>query len=578
MEQLKRSKNRNKGGYTKSLAFYLCFAVVFILVLIPLYFTPISSDDFIYITNSSKWSDIAWRYMNWSGRLVADSASLFLLQLPSIVYKIIKALIWSGLIAMISQLPAASKGKLTWSLKNFVIVFLLYWIANPNLGQTSFWTVGFANYILTNFFIVAYFALAFYIKETKVQRWQYLAIPFLGLLAGNSNENTSIVVVLLTIIFLLIEKRKKVFLLGLPFTIVGTLGLLLSPGQQVRLQNPIFQDFRDLSVFRRLWEYFSSPWFIDTFKSFSWVLVAFIFIGFMYFFKRQIPQKNNLVYCLIFFFSAIIANAAFGGSYVFPVSLRSLNGALIFFLISLAFFMEDLSFSRTPIYKRSILYFVLLLCLPFGLTYYFATKSVISLHGQFQVREQAILDGKKQNQKKIYIPNYNVGKLYNPSDSIDLYQGDIVEYYDTKATIVEFDKDFSFDYSDQTLVNSKQIPLNRSFGKGVHLKAMNIFPDERVVNKYSINLTFDRSLLKEYSSEDFVLFIHVNWKKDTSANEAQFIADTPLHNQLSVDGKYIFSSPIDNIRPQDISSVDLEIYNQTTKTSHVQTTIEMNDR
>lgn len=558
----------------------LCLGIAVILVLIPLAFTPISSDDFIYVTNNTKWSNLGWRYLHWSGRIVADSFSLILLQLPSFIYKFLKAIIWIGLLLLISYLPSLLNKKHTWEIRNFVILFLLYWVANPNLGQTSFWTVGFANYLLTNFFIVAYFALVFYLKDEKLRSWHFIAIPILGLLAGNSNENTSIVVILLTLFFLLIEKNNQTFLLGLPFTIIGTLTLLLSPGQHARLLNPTFQIAREQSIFQRLWNYFSTSLFIDTFKSFLLVFVVFILIGFIYLLRRQFPKKRNVVYSLIFFFSAVIANAAFGGSYVFPVAIRSLNGALVLFLISIAFILDDLLYDKIPVHKKSTSYIIALLCVPFFFGYFYATKSVISLHGQFNIRQEAILSGKKNNLATIYIPNYNVGKLYNESDSIDLYQAGLDMYYDVKkpVSIAQFTKDFSFDYSSKRLVNAEQIPLNTSFGGNVHLKALNVFKDTRTLNNYSINLTFDSSLLDVYSADNTTLFIHVNWKRDSTSKSTMFNADTSLNNQLFVDGKYIFSSPIEDIRPQDITSVDIGIYDTAAKKNLIETNIPMDKR
>ncbi|MDT2737211.1 DUF6056 family protein [Enterococcus pseudoavium] len=580
MKHLKRSKNSDINFKSKKTIITLCLIISFILVLIPIAFTPVSSDDFIYLTRNPTWSNLAWRYMNWSGRIVADTASLVMLQLPPLVYNFFKATIWIGLIILISQLPSILNKEYKWNMKNFLIIFILYWIANPNLGQTSFWTVGYSNYLLTNFFIMAYVVVLFLLKDKDLKLWNILAIFILGILAGNSNENTSIVVVLLTVVFILIEKNKKVFILGLPFTLIGTLSLLLSPGQSERLQHPAFQISREQSLFHRLWNYFSSPWFIDTFKSFSWVFVTFILIGFIYFFKHQRPQKQNMVYSLIFFFSAVIANAAFGGSYVFPVALRSLNGALVLFLVSITFLLNDLVYSKNPVYKKSIFYLIILLCFPFSLSYFYATKSVISLHGQFQVREQAILNGKKNKLKTIYIPNYYVGKLYNPSDSIDLYQGNIGDYYNTNAstTIVPFNKNVGFDYGNKKFIEAKQIPLHKNFGKNIQLKSLNIFQDERDINNYSINLTFDKSLLSQYSSDESILFIHVHWKRESLQNVATLNADSSLNNQISVDGKYIFSSPIGDVRPQDISSVDIGIYNTKTSTNTIQTTVDMNNK
>ena len=189
MEQLRRSKKQinKKLKANKYLNIFLCVGIAIIMIIIPLIFTPISSDDFIYITNNSEWSDISWRYMNWSGRLVADIASLILLQLPPIIYIFFKATVWVGMISLISQLPSIFNKSYTWNTNNFIVIFLLYWIANPNLGQTSFWTVGFTNYILTNFFIVLYLSSIFFFKDRRMKLWHFLIIPILGLLAGNSN-------------------------------------------------------------------------------------------------------------------------------------------------------------------------------------------------------------------------------------------------------------------------------------------------------------------------------------------------------------------------------------------------------
>ena len=202
---------------------------------------------------------------------------------------------------------------------------------------------------------------------------------------------------------------------------------------------------------------------------------------------------------------------------------------------------------------------------------------MISLHGQFKVREQAILDGKKRNQKTIYIPNYYVGKLYNPSDSIDLYQGNLNDYYEveTGTRIVSFDKDFSFDYSNEKLINAKQIVLNRSFGKNIYLKALNVFSDDRNVNNYSVNLTFNENLLQNYSSDEAMLFIHVYWRRDSNSAITRFDVNTSLNNQLLVEDKYIFSSPIGDIRPQDIEHIDVGIHNLKTNKTDEQTTVDM---
>lgn len=420
-------------------------------------------------------------------------------------------------------------------------------------------------------------AVVFKFRDTKLKISHIFIISTLGLFAGNSNENTSIIVVLLTLIFILIEKKKKTFIIGLPFTLLGTLSLLLSPGQHERLQHPGFQLYREQSLFTRLWNYFSSSFFVDTFKSFSWLFVAFIFIAFIYFGKHQIPKKQNIIYSLIFFFSAVISNAAFGASYSFPVAQRAINGALVLFLIALSFFLNDLDYDRSSIYKKSLFYLVVLLCIPFSISYFYATKSVISLLGQFQVREKIILSGKKNNLSRIYIPNYYVGKLYNPSDSIDMFQGNLGDYYDVSPSvgITAFDKDVSFDYGNKKLINSKQFNVNRSLGQNIDLRAINFFQDKRTSNKYCLNLTFNNSLLNAYSPEEYLLFVHVFWKRGNNQGSTMLNADTSLNNELVNEENYIYSLPIGDIRPQDIVTIDTGIYDRTNKSNIVQTKIDI---
>lgn len=574
-----RDRVRNYGEDNQKLIFIL-LAVTTLVVFIPTVLTPLHSDDFIYVLHNDQWSNLVWRYFNWSGRIVADSFSLVVLQLPKFLTSLVQALIWTGLIFLITTLPSFVNENFKFHKLHFIVIFLLYWVANPNLGQTSLWTVGFANYLFTNFLIVAYFTLLFYLQNKKLSSLSVIGLALLATLAGNSNENTSIVLVLLTIAMLLIEKNKKVFIIALPFTVLGTLLLLLSPGQSARLEHPSFQVIREQSIFERLWNYFSTSLFIETFKSFVWLFAIFVLVSFIYLVQKKTLQKRNIVYSIIFFFAAILSNAAFGGSYVFPVALRSLNGALILFLISLSFYIEDLIFDKKALRQSSITYLILLLLIPFSFGYCYATKSVYMLSRQFKIRESTISEAKKDNPKVVYIPNFYVGKLYNPSDSIDMFQGRVGQYAGIKPTvsIKQFDKDFSFDYGNKRLVNKRQFPLNRDLGNNIHLKAINILPDTRSLNKYSVNMIFDSSLKEKYEANRYRLIIHVVWKRQGNVSNQIFNADTSLNNQLAIDGKYIFSSPIGDIRLQDILSIQTGIFDTQTQENLNETVVNINHK
>ncbi len=204
------SEGRNQKLELKSnKSIFILLALATLFVLIPTVFTPLHSDDFIYVLHNDQWSNLVWRYFNWSGRIVADSFSLVVLQLPKFLTSLIQSLIWTGLIFLITTLPGIVNQKFKFHKLHFIIIFMLYWVDNPNLGQTSFWTVGFANYLFTNFLILAYFTFLFYLRDRKLNSLSMVGLIILATLAGNSNENTSIVIVLLTMVMLLIEKNKK---------------------------------------------------------------------------------------------------------------------------------------------------------------------------------------------------------------------------------------------------------------------------------------------------------------------------------------------------------------------------------
>lgn len=92
-----RDRVRNYGEDNQKLIFIL-LAVTTLVVFIPTVLTPLHSDDFIYVLHNDQWSNLVWRYFNWSGRIVADSFSLVVLQLPKFLTSLVQALIWTGLI------------------------------------------------------------------------------------------------------------------------------------------------------------------------------------------------------------------------------------------------------------------------------------------------------------------------------------------------------------------------------------------------------------------------------------------------------------------------------------------------
>ena len=91
-------------------------------------------------------------------------------------------------------------------------------------------------------------------------------------------------------------------------------------------------------------------------------------------------------------------------------------------------------------------------------------------------------------------------------------------------------------------------------------------------------MVFDNDLKKKYDSSRYKVFIHVVWKRQGNSSKQIFNADTSLNNQLAIDGKYIFSSPIGDIRLKDILSIKTGIYDTQMRKNLNESVININDK
>ena len=536
----------------------LSLCIAFGLVLFPLLHTPWISDDFIYLTNDEQWANIRWIYMNWSGRLSAHTTALFLLQLPRVIFRIIHACVWIGVILLISQLPNYYYGGKSINIFSFWIIFILYWIGNPNLGQTSLWAVGAIAYLFTGFYILCYIFVILVYRETDRKEIIYLATPILGLLAGNSNENTSIVILLLSIIFFFIYQRKPIFMVGTLSTMTGALILLLAPGNRERMMHPLFEVTRERGLLETLLNYFTTNAFMQTFERYIWVFLAFTLVGLIQVVYKESSLKINRRMCFIFFFSAVVANAAFGASPVGVIEPRALNGALILFLIAFSFFIERFDFKKQLIDRKN--YWTLslfVLIIPFVLSYFFTSHSVFIVSRQFMVREAIILDGIANERDYINVPNFYLGRLYRPGDAIDLFHNGrtLGRFYSDGVVIQLMTPEIRFDYSNKRLLNENQIPLDIELSENVNIRTINVFPERGRVGNHTINIHFSNTLLYDFEESD-LLFMDIYWVRQKNYPEGDALrVESSVSNLLMLDEHYIISIPIGGIRPQDIKQI-----------------------
>ena len=269
--------------------FYIISAItIFFLIYAPAYHIPMHSDDFIFTLRGISLKALLNHYLNWEGRLIGDyTASLLLCLFTKPVYMAINSLVFLIVVINISLIPSLLQGKsLINNYSSFFlwIAFLLYWLCNPNLGQTSFWLVGSAIYLWPLMWLGLYLLCLFtllkdcFLKTYHGRCTKVFLLCILGFFAGLSNEATGATTVFLTLVLFFIyhkgfvftlngfsfnhvskstDGRRQIILTGLLSSLAGFLILVLAPGNFIRLASsfPGWQStpFATKVMFHILW-------------------------------------------------------------------------------------------------------------------------------------------------------------------------------------------------------------------------------------------------------------------------------------------------------------------------------------
>ncbi len=316
-------------------------AFVFLAFFIVEYLTPFHSDDYSYGQMGFDWAKHWRHYMGWSGRLVADYASSLILMCRNhAVVSVIMALFAAGTCWLIADLPSRLFGT-KFSPFKFLLITALYWICNPNLGQTTFWVVGACNYLVTNFCIVLF--LYVFLTFRSSSSWRVRGTLFLlALLAGCTNENTSLAIIytfiaacVLMKVFHIEFNVKSACLYGVGL-VIGMLVLLLAPGNYVRANHPIFQWFKTKTVKEKIVMQIRRGTYLRVF----WQAYALEILGAAALFMKRSVDGNGqkLVWSLLFLSSSFAAFAVMAGSPSMPA--RAYSGVFFFLLIAVSFALD----------------------------------------------------------------------------------------------------------------------------------------------------------------------------------------------------------------------------------------------
>lgn len=534
---------------------------IYILILIPSLNTPIQSDDYAYFLKGISLDNTISHYMGWSGRLVVDFTSSFMLKyLPYSLYEVINSFVFLTLCIFISLTPDIINNRnhdLTNQKPSAItlwLVFVTYWLANPNLGQTSFWIVGSVNYLWT--IMWASFYIYYLLKKINSEHntyKQYIAIITLGFLAGCSNENTSISIVIFTFALIIFQYRysysnTKISIWGLMSSLIGTIILIASPGNTVRKTH--FTEWYSLSTLDQILIHITKrmPRALLQYSN-IYIILALFFIVLIIHQKKSVLKNKTIIFSLSFFALSLFSNFILAKAPY--IGGRNLNTGLFFLVLCLSCII----YSLLSCNKKKINIIIQTIAIGyscfFGISYLLFTNMMIQANYQQQVRENLIVTAIRNNETSVSIPDWYFMPTLKRLDVFDTYQSEnMPQYYGIQS--INW-KPINFNYA--ILITGKKIPINKVIDDELQLLNIYTQPDNLKWNNQQITLEFNASLKKynAYKNSDIVIKFH-----DKSGTTLQTKQST--YNEVPLGKSFYINLTIDDSNINDLQNIDIEIY------------------
>lgn len=454
------------------LALLACFALM-----LPLqWLTPMHSDDYAYTHKGISWAATWKHYTTWSGRLVADflssavlsprshafAAAFNTLAFVSLIFLIgwLPRFQFSSASSFVSAFPPRSMaGK---AVRAYTLLFLLYWLGNPALGEINFWIAGSANYVWTNalhlLFLGLFLREALEVRPAQQPdpspRWSARSTLTLLLapIAGCTNENTSLSTLLLmglVCLYVLLahqEGRWRVFnwklpAYGLAFAL-GTAALLLAPGNAIRQQ--IFIKWNKLGWDDRALLHFTERVPLALHHLGLVLLTALVLLLIAQRVRTTQAGKHGTLSWL-FMLAAAFSLAIMVASPVLPQ--RSLAGTQMYLLLAISGLLVswEEQGSQGHITRRlhqGLNVFTVALALVFALSYGLMLRAYHQVAQQNTVRQQLIHEGMARGDVYIFIPKFHwLPLLRDESEPFtEFFNDEMMSWYEgTRAAIRQFE-------------------------------------------------------------------------------------------------------------------------------------------
>ncbi|WP_202303590.1 DUF3329 domain-containing protein [Dryocola clanedunensis] len=446
----------------KSITNKLVLLIAFFSVFIIEWYTPIHSDDYRYALLGLSFDAHLHHYLTWSGRIVADYSSTLLLASESrFIFSALTALVAVLFCYIIVKTPTGTLRWRKYDAAIFTLIFVTFWVANPNIGQTVFWLVGSANYLWTNLFVVAWIWNLYRIQIQREERTQFVML-LLGVLAGCSNESAAPFVVGLAALavvydFWLNKKLQLNKCLYFISTLFGASVLIFSPGNFIRASGLHAVNWYNKSILERLEIHLSERFFNHLALIWiSYVVLALLGIIFVFARKKECRfNKFNLSIIVLMLLVGVGTAFIMMASPSYPD--RVMMSTFVFFLLAISFLVRELVNTTNKQVLNGVYVLTAIVCAVFIWSFSLMYAAYTRVYQQDQVRLDVIKSQLMQKKTDFTIPDFHFLKMQNSGGEFGFFHDPAVygEYFGAR-TINR--KKVNFDYS--VLAAGKSVALN----------------------------------------------------------------------------------------------------------------------
>ena len=237
-----------KEKKTALIVFSVLLALIFSVILICNFNTPLVSDDYYYcydfstgerITNAFQIIDSmkVHRYMV-NGKVIPHAFVQFFLMFPKSIFNILNSVVFvAEMVLIVFCSRKKEKGIKKEDVLSLLLAFGLIWLFQPYFGEANLWLDGSVNYLWSSvLFFVFFMAYKNVFAEGcfSSKKWINVCFVIFCFFAGASHEIIGITALMLSaiaLLSLLINKKKPDvwFFLSILMTLTGFLTVLLAP-------------------------------------------------------------------------------------------------------------------------------------------------------------------------------------------------------------------------------------------------------------------------------------------------------------------------------------------------------------